>query len=181
MLLADNSVVESDIAVLDIGTVPNTEWLGEAALQRSDRILCDESGAVRQAPPGYVAAGDAAFWKSDASPELADQGRWISPERQGRIAARTLLGASHKHEHSFVGPDEFMRSDHYGYPIHSIGITDSREAQFELAEGVDGCRGFAGSFWCDGDTVGAVAIGNWPAFRGLVNKVRSGGDWLVSS
>ena len=51
--LSDGSVIETDLVVVGIGVIPNTEWLQDSGLKIDNGVVCD---ATCLAAPGVTAA-----------------------------------------------------------------------------------------------------------------------------
>lgn len=85
---------DTDLVVVAIGVVPNTEWLAESGLELQERgggIVVDEH--LRTSDPNVFAAGDCAavtWFDGSRRPEQL----WYTARDQGRVAGRGLLGDS---------------------------------------------------------------------------------------
>jgi 3-phenylpropionate/trans-cinnamate dioxygenase ferredoxin reductase subunit len=88
---SDGKRVEADVVVVGAGAEPRTRLAGAAGLAVDDGILVDEH--LETSVPGIFAAGDVA---SAMHPLLGERIRvehWDNARRQGRVAARNMLGA----------------------------------------------------------------------------------------
>jgi 3-phenylpropionate/trans-cinnamate dioxygenase ferredoxin reductase subunit len=88
-VLNDGSRIATDVVVVSIGSVPNTEWLLGSGLALSGGVVCDEYGA---AAPGVYAAGDVAHWLDRISGQRLRLEHRMNATEQGMAAARNLLG-----------------------------------------------------------------------------------------
>jgi len=88
--LDDGERLEAQVAVVAIGSIPNTEWLEGSGLVLDDGVVCDE---FCRAGEGVYAAGDVARWQHPRlGTSLRIEHRMHAAE-QGIAAARNLLGA----------------------------------------------------------------------------------------
>jgi 3-phenylpropionate/trans-cinnamate dioxygenase ferredoxin reductase component len=86
--LTDGTVIETDLLVVGIGVLPNTEWLEGSGLTVDNGVVCDETCL---AAPGVTAAGDVARWLNPRYGELMRVEHWDNAVEQGTYAARRLL------------------------------------------------------------------------------------------
>lgn len=128
--LTDGTRIEADLAVIGLGTVPNTEWLKGSGVPLENGVVCD--GALRvEGVDNVVAAGDLARWPYAGGPPLRVE-HWSNAVEQGMAAARTLLHGAH-----IAGPFHTLPSfwsDQHGVRIQSIGLP-ALGTQGILAEG----------------------------------------------
>ena len=112
--LSDGSTVDTDVVVVGIGVIPNTEWLDGSGLELDDGVLCDASCL---AADGVTAAGDVARWPNELFDETMRVEHWDNAAQQGAHAARRLLDAA-------VGPFTpvpWFWSDQYDRKIQLAG------------------------------------------------------------
>lgn len=116
--LADGQTVEADLAVIGIGSVPNTELAASAGLAVDNGIAVDET--LRTADPDIFAAGDCCSFP------LAIYGKrrvrleaWRNAQEQGTLAAKNMLGARLAH----VSVPWFW-SDQYDLGLQIAGLAD---------------------------------------------------------
>jgi NADPH-dependent 2,4-dienoyl-CoA reductase/sulfur reductase-like enzyme len=86
--LSDGSVIPTDLVLLSIGSVPNTEWLSGSSLALDGGVVCD---AFCRAAPAVFAVGDVA---SRLDPSFARPVRcehWTSAIEDAGVAAHNLL------------------------------------------------------------------------------------------
>ncbi len=85
----DGDVIETDLVVVGVGCVPNTDWLEGSGLTIDNGVVCDETCL---AAPGIVAAGDVARWPNGRfGGALTRVEQWDNAIEQGTYAARRLL------------------------------------------------------------------------------------------
>ena len=87
--LADGEVVDCDVAVVGIGVIPNTEWLGGSGLELSNGVLCDAKGATNL--EGVMAVGDVSRWANPLLPEPRRMEHWTNAVEQSDVVAKRLL------------------------------------------------------------------------------------------
>ncbi len=89
---ADGRLIEGDLVVVGVGTRPRTELAVAAGLDVGDGIPVDEH--LETGASGIFAAGDvAAAWHPVFGSRLRVE-HWDNARRQGRVAARNMLGAA---------------------------------------------------------------------------------------
>ncbi len=87
--LANGDTLRTDLVVVGIGVIPNTDWLSGSGLTVDDGVVCDETTL---AAPGVVAAGDVARWPNARyAGELMRVEHWEHALKMGAHAARRLL------------------------------------------------------------------------------------------
>lgn len=112
---ADGTRVEADLVVVGIGARPRTELAEAAGLDVRDGIVVDEY--LETSVPGIFAAGDvAAAWHPRYGTRLRVE-HWDNARRQGRAAARNLLGAKEAYDRiPYFYSDQYELSMEYtGY------------------------------------------------------------------
>ena len=114
--LSDGSVIETDLVVVGIGVIPNTEWLEGSGLRIDDGVVCD---ATCLAAPGVTAAGDVARWPNQRFDEVMRVEHWDNAISQGAHAARRLLVGDDEAE-PFM-PVPWFWSDQYDRKIQMAG------------------------------------------------------------
>jgi 3-phenylpropionate/trans-cinnamate dioxygenase ferredoxin reductase subunit len=154
--LADG-VVETDLVVVGIGTVPADAWLAGSGLRIEDGVVCD---AELRAAPAVYAAGDVARWEHPIFGPIRVE-HWTTAGEHARVAAHNLaldLGGAGASRRADAVP--YFWSDQHGVKLQLAGWIAGSDAIAEL-EG-EGVRS-ATLFGREGRLVGALAL-DWPAF-----------------
>ena len=118
VVLSDGTVLDTDVVVVGIGVVPNTEWLDGSELRIDDGVVCD---ATCLAAPGVVAAGDVARWPNPRFDEVMRVEHWDNAVEQGGHAARRLLLDDDDPEAPAFAPVPWFWSDQYDRKIQLAG------------------------------------------------------------
>ncbi len=92
LVLSDGSHLEADALVVGVGVRPAVEYLAGSGLAEAGAVPVDARQAT--AAEGIFAAGDIALLKEAASGPPRRIEHWAEAERQGRHAARAMLGKS---------------------------------------------------------------------------------------
>jgi 3-phenylpropionate/trans-cinnamate dioxygenase ferredoxin reductase component len=130
--LTDGSVVPADCALVAIGAVPATEWLGTSGLTIGDGVECDE---FCRAAPGIYAAGDVASWVNPRYQRRMRVEHRMNATEQGSAAAVNLL----KGDVQPFAPLPYFWSDQYTVKIQVHGhLSDGAEATIEEGSPADG-------------------------------------------
>jgi 3-phenylpropionate/trans-cinnamate dioxygenase ferredoxin reductase component len=162
--LADGTVLRGDIVVLGFGATPNVDLARDAGIPVDGGIIVDErlrTGATR-----IVAAGDvAAAWHPRYQARLRSE-HWDNARRQGRTAARTLLGHREAYERL-----PYFYSDQFELGMEFVGR--AAEADEVLIRDEQDSAGFV-ALWLRRGAVVAGLHGNvWdakPAIDRLVDS-----------
>ena len=169
--LSDGAVVETDLVVVGIGVVPNTEWLEDSGLTIDNGVLCDETCL---AAPDVTAAGDVARWPNPRYGELMRVEHWDNAVEQGAHAARRLMQSSE--EARPFSPVPWFWSDQYDRKIQLAGRARPDD-EVRLVDGSFQERRFA-VIYGRGGRLTAVFGMNRPRqvmqFKGLLE---SGASW----
>jgi 3-phenylpropionate/trans-cinnamate dioxygenase ferredoxin reductase subunit len=144
--------VECDLLVVGVGTVPNTGLAEQAGLAVGNGIEVDEYCAT--SVPGIYAAGDVAVQHLPGHPGPVRVEHHDSALRQGRAAARNMLGLGEP----FADVHWFW-SNQYEHSIQSAGICDL--ATGYVLRGSLTEPSFS-AFWLDGNQVRSVISLNRP-------------------
>jgi 3-phenylpropionate/trans-cinnamate dioxygenase ferredoxin reductase component len=148
--LADGTRIETDLVVIGIGLIANTELAEAAGLKIDNGIVVDEF--ARTDDPDIYAAGDCT---SHPSAFLGRKVRLESVQNameQGRAAARNLLG---KHEPYRTVP--WFWSDQYDLKLQMVGISGAHD-QMVLRGDPATARNFAVFYLKDGKLIAADTV-----------------------
>jgi len=150
--LDDGERLEAQVAVVAIGSIPNTEWLEGSGLVLDDGVVCDE---FCRAGEGVYAAGDVARWQHPRlGTSLRIEHRMHAAE-QGIAAARNLLGAGVPFD-----PLPYFWTDFYDVKVQVFGRIDSEDEVTLLSGELEG-RSFTAAYARNG-TITAVLGWNAP-------------------
>jgi 3-phenylpropionate/trans-cinnamate dioxygenase ferredoxin reductase subunit len=117
-VITGDGTVDCDVLVVGVGTLPNQELADRAGLPVGNGIDVDEYCATQA--PGVYAIGDVAAQHLPSYGRLVRVEHYDTAIRQGRTAARNMLGA----REAFTDIHWFW-SDQYEHSIQSAGITDN--------------------------------------------------------
>ncbi|MEN2740605.1 FAD-dependent oxidoreductase [Microbacterium sp. X-17] len=152
-VLTDGTRIEFDIAVVAIGSIPNTEWLRESVVPVEDGVLSDADCRV-VGLENIVVAGDVARWPNpflrNASVRVE---HWSNAVEQGKTAALSLLGIP---AGAPVLPSFW--SDHCGIRLQGVGSYSAAD-RAELVAGDPEEGRYAIAVHRDDELVGGLAYG----------------------
>lgn len=123
--LEDGSLIDSDVVVVGIGVVPNTEWLEGSGLALDNGVVADEYCSVH---PGIYVAGDVARWPNPRySGATTRVEQWDNAVDQGGYVGRSMIAwlaeadESQPPQEPFA-PTPWFWSDQYDRKIQLAGI-----------------------------------------------------------
>ena len=148
--LDDGEDVRADLVVVGVGVRPRTELAAEAGLDVDDGILVDEY--LRTSADGVWAAGDVARYPHRATPRGIRIEHWVVAGRQGRTAARNILGCGEPFDDvPFFWTRQFGRSVLY---VGHAGEWDEQRVDGNCGDGDCGV-----SFLLGGERRAFVSVG----------------------
>lgn len=135
LTLSDGSTVTGDLLVEAVGSLPNTEWLTDPALDLSNGVLTD---ATLTAPgnPRLLAVGDLARFPNPLfGPAPRRVEHWCVPGQTAKRAAETIAARAAGHEPApGFAPMPSFWSDQHGMRLQSFGAPALADA-IRIAEG----------------------------------------------
>ncbi len=141
-------VIPCDVAVLAIGVEPVVDLAAGTGIQVDDGIVVDD--LFRTNVRGVFAAGDVANAFHPVFGRSLRVEHWQNARRQGRAAARSMLGKGHPFDQiPWFWSDQFE---------HQIQYTGSHDEGDLLVADVGDAPGFSGSFIGDGVVHAALSL-----------------------
>ncbi|WP_405134584.1 NAD(P)/FAD-dependent oxidoreductase [Nocardia sp. NBC_01388] len=162
--LSDGSVVDADLVVVGVGSVPVTDWLAEsgiplAAPADGGGVLTDEVG--RTGVDGVWAVGDVAAWRLGTGRNRRVE-HWTNAGEQAKTLAYALLGV----DHPAAVHVPYVWSDQYNVKIQVLGSPGLAD-EVRIIE--DQGRKFLAHLFRAGTLVAVVGAG----MTGKVMKMRA--------
>jgi NADPH-dependent 2,4-dienoyl-CoA reductase/sulfur reductase-like enzyme len=151
--LADDTVLNADLVVLAVGSVPATGWLRGSGLALGDGVECDQ---WCRAAPGVYAAGDVASWHNPHFGTRMRLEHRMNATEQAMAAAGNLLGAA-----TPFAPVPYFWTDQYQTRIQAYGIFPAGAEQVVL-DGDPADGRFTAAYGQRGHVVGVLG---WNAPR----------------
>lgn len=153
--LKSGALLDADVVLLAVGSVPNTDWLRESGLgSHRGAVLCDEycfaSGAEN-----IVAAGDVAAWPHPAVGAPVSIEHWTNARDMGAAAATNLI-ARPGDRAPFVPVPTFW-SDQYDVKIRSAGFVQHADS-FTVVEDDPQARSLVVEAHSHGRLIGALTF-----------------------
>ena len=121
LTLADGGRLPAELVVLGVGVRPRLRLATDAGLTIDRGVVVD--AAMRTSHPGVWAAGDIARYPEPASGRPARIEHWAVAERQGQVAALSMLG-----EDAAMTDAPFFWSRHYDRAIDYVGHAEAWDA-----------------------------------------------------
>ncbi|MGB1506484.1 MAG: NAD(P)/FAD-dependent oxidoreductase [Acidimicrobiales bacterium] len=152
VVLTDGTEIDTDLVVVGIGVVPNTEWLEGSGLTIDNGVVCD---ATMLAGPGVTAAGDVARWPNHRFDEVMRVEHWDNAIEQGVHAAERLLTSDA--EAQPFAPVPWFWSDQYDRKIQLAGRVRPGD-EVEVVTGTLEDHRFAALYGREGKLVGVLGF-----------------------
>ncbi|NEK56857.1 FAD-dependent oxidoreductase [Geodermatophilus sabuli] len=95
--LTDGSYLPTDVVVLGLGTVPETNWLVDSGLDLRDGVVCDQQLTALGAEDVY-AVGDVARWRHPRYGEDVRVEHWTNAVESASVVAANLTGTPTVHD-----------------------------------------------------------------------------------
>jgi 3-phenylpropionate/trans-cinnamate dioxygenase ferredoxin reductase subunit len=165
--LSDGSWIPADLVVVGIGALPRVELASSAGLAVENGVVVDEF--LTTSDPAIFAAGDvAAAWHPVFEARIRVE-HWDNARRQGRVAARNMLGGQDAYERI-----PFFFTDQFDFGMEYAGHAPRWDRV--VFRGDPESRKFI-AFWLDGDRVVAGMNANiWKVNGAISALVRSRAD-----
>ncbi|MGV9667249.1 NAD(P)/FAD-dependent oxidoreductase [Nocardia niigatensis] len=162
--LTDGTVIDADLVVVGIGSVPVTGWLDDSGIPlippaEGGGVRTDATG--RTSVPGVWAVGDVAAWPHAAGRNKRVE-HWTNAGEQAQLLAAALLGADQAAEVQVP----YVWSDQYDMKIQVLGIPALAD-EVQIVE--DKGRKFLAHYLRGGELVAVVGAG----MAGKVMKARA--------
>lgn len=145
--LADGGVLATDTVLVALGSVPTSDWLGQAIPRGQSHLQVDSNSRAQDSLWG---AGD-----------VTGGGHWYAAVRQARLAARSICGADDRTTRRLHDEVPYAWSDQLGHKIQTLGAVGG-SLDWHLAPGADldglGPSGATGLYARNGLVTGAVVI-----------------------
>jgi NADPH-dependent 2,4-dienoyl-CoA reductase/sulfur reductase-like enzyme len=118
--LSSGEILECDLVLLALGSVPNSEWLATSGVEMvGGAVRCDEH-CFAVGTDRVVVAGDVAAFPHPLAGRLVSIEHWSNARDMGRAAAANLLAAPG--DRSPFAPVPTFWSDQYDVKIKSAGL-----------------------------------------------------------
>lgn len=157
--LADERVIESDVVVIGVGSVPNIGWLAASGLEISGGVVTDRRGATTN--PAVVAVGDCAAVRDPLTGTVVRDEHWTSAATRPAIAIETLLSGGESTS-TYTGLP-YVWSDQYNARIQFAGH-HSDGCVADIIEGDPTSGPFVALYRRGEDPVAVLAVSSPRAF-----------------
>lgn len=154
--LADGSMIESDVVVLGVGSMPNVGWLDGSGLEIHGGVVTDQRGIT--ANPAVVAVGDCAAVR-DAAGVIRRDEHWTSAATRPAVAVEALLTGGSKR---FTGLP-YVWSDQYAARIQFAGH-HGPDCVADIVEGDPATGPFVAIYRRDDRPVAVLAVSSPRSF-----------------
>lgn len=148
--LSTGQHIAADLVVVGVGVRPDVTLATQAGLEIDRGVAVDEY--LRSSAPDIYAAGDIARWPDRLTGERIRVEHWVVAQRQGRTAARNMLGQRQRFD---VVP--FFWSQHYDISIVYVGHAE-RWDHVDV-EGDPTAYDCTATFWRGGRKLAVASVG----------------------
>jgi NADPH-dependent 2,4-dienoyl-CoA reductase/sulfur reductase-like enzyme len=167
--LSDGSAVDTDVAVVALGAIRNTEWLSGSRLAAGPAGIACDAGCRAFADNLIVTddvfvAGDVARFPHPLyRHQFLSLEHWGNAVEQASIAAHNMICAPADRRPHLVVPAFW--SNQFGVNIKSVGVPSAAD-QVMIAQGCPEAHRFVAVYGKDGRVVAAVTFnhGRWIAY-----------------
>ncbi|MEO7125948.1 MAG: FAD-dependent oxidoreductase [Nakamurella sp.] len=163
-------LIEADVVVVGIGTVPMVQLAQEAGLAVDNGIMVDAS--LRTSDENIFAAGDVARWQHPSLGRPVRVEHWANALNQGPAAAKAMLGQA-------VLYDEipYFYTDQYDLGMEFVGdiagdLVSGRYDTVTYRGDLD-AREFIAFWTCNGKVVAGMNVNVWDVVPDIEAMVRS--------
>ncbi len=132
--LASGGVVECDMLVCAVGTMPNKGLVEAAGGAIRQGVLVDEF--METSLPGVFAAGDVAEARMVNTGRILRTANWFNSKREGRLAAFNMLGE----RSPYVGRLRANAVELLGLAMVSVGEIESEDGEEQILDDPSGLR-----------------------------------------
>jgi NADPH-dependent 2,4-dienoyl-CoA reductase/sulfur reductase-like enzyme len=153
VLLSDGSGVPTELVVLAVGSLADTDWLEGSGIEVADGVLCDASGAT--SAEGVYAVGDVARMPRPGCSESLRLEHWTSAGDTASLVAHNLL--ADPSEARTLREVPYFWSDHYDVKIQALGAP-TEEDDVEVVAGSVADHKFLALCTRDGRVTAAVGM-----------------------
>lgn len=164
-VLSDGSTVETPLAIVGIGIIPNSELAEEAGLAVDNGITVDDMG--RTSDPDIFAAGDVTNQPNAVLGRRVRLESWENAQNQGIAAAKAMLDAGEPY-----GDVPWFWSDQYDVNLQLIGMPDGWDEAVTRGDPADG--EFCVFYLKDGRIDGGVAVNSGRDLRFAKRLMQAG-------
>jgi NADPH-dependent 2,4-dienoyl-CoA reductase/sulfur reductase-like enzyme len=150
LFLSNGAVVEADVVLAGLGSLPNVEWLKSSGIALGNGVVCDEHGKTSHT--GVYAAGDVAAWFDVRTGVHERHEHWTAAREQGRIVAQRIIGT---HDSSWSEFVPYFWSDFHGKRIQMLGSSrGATEVEYVFEDAAK--NAFVAEYRKQGTVVGVV-------------------------
>uniref|UniRef100_A0A8C6NNR9 Apoptosis inducing factor mitochondria associated 5 n=1 Tax=Nothobranchius furzeri TaxID=105023 RepID=A0A8C6NNR9_NOTFU len=170
VVLKSGKVIPTDVLIVGIGSIPNTEYLKGTKIQTNSKNFVIVDKCMRTNVPDVFCAGDMAFFPlTIAKNQLVNIGHWQMAQAQGKIAALNMLNkATELTSIPFywtVLLNKTIRYAGYGEGYTEIVM----KGQFQFEE-----RKFLALYIKDDEVIAAVGLNYDPVVSAVAERLLSG-------